>query len=70
MGNGEMHKGRMLSPKEDMVICKRNVARQQTIRLTWANRETKVITVSLQVTLHFGFLYNMPTAREPPFPIQ
>lgn len=62
-----MPRDRLLSFKEDMVICKMNVARQQSISLAGVDTETKMITVSLQVTLHFGVLNNMPTARELPF---
>lgn len=62
-----MHRDRLLSFKEDMVICKMNVVRQQSISLAGVDRETKTITVSLQVTLHFGVLNNMLTARELPF---
>lgn len=48
-----MRRDRLLSFKEDMVIYKMNVARQQSIRLAGVNREMTTITVSLQVTFNF-----------------
>lgn len=69
-GCRDEQRDRLLSFTEDMVICKTNVARQQSIRLAEVNREMKTITVSLQVTFHFGFLCIMPMATDLPVAIQ
>jgi len=61
--NVKLYRDSLLLLQEDMVICKMDAARPRSIRVTRVNRETKMISISLQVTVYFGVLHGMPTAR-------
>lgn len=62
--NIKIYRDSFLSLQEDVVICKMNAARHCSIKLAGINREPKTINVSLQLTVHFGVLNDMPTSRE------